>query len=203
MASGSKRDKRLERLAAKAKKAEEKKVRLIEEPSDSQKTPRYLSKSLEAEGLPRLPLPVSRVIGVRNGKQPHAEFVNLPMTWCASKSDVEGRWTWDEPRAWTDWEWESNVSPSLDQMRNGTWKDILYVQKAKARDGKVVPKHHAQEVSSLVKEARDRWLFLQLDEFEEAFRFRFGSTVRAWGIRVGGHFFLVWWERHHRIYPVG
>ncbi len=61
--------------------------------------------------------------------------------------------------------------------------------------------HHEQLVGTLVDEAQSRWLELGLEEFDTAFRFRLGNTKRFWGFIVEGHFFGVWWERCHRLYP--
>jgi uncharacterized phage-associated protein len=62
--------------------------------------------------------------------------------------------------------------------------------------------YYCQELITLVKEAQNRWIEIGLEEYDTAFRFRFANTVRAWGVRLEGHFYLVWWERHHKIYPV-
>jgi hypothetical protein len=124
------------------------------------------------------------------------------MTWCRTKSDVEGRWSWYEERLWTDEEWAIDILPSFKSLETSTWHEILYEHKVSAKRGKRVLKNHPQEIASLVEEAQSRWVDLGLDEFDTAFRFRFGGTVRAWGIKLQGHFFLIWWERNHKIYPV-
>lgn len=62
--------------------------------------------------------------------------------------------------------------------------------------------HHEQGVGSLLDEAQNRWLELGLEEFDTAFRFRLGGKRRFWGFRVQGHFFGVWWDREHSLYPV-
>ena len=49
--------------------------------------------------------------------------------------------------------------------------------------------------------AQRRWRDLEYEEFDVLFRFRLGNLKRAWGIVVQSHFFMVWWDRTHSIYP--
>lgn len=124
------------------------------------------------------------------------------LTWCTTISDVEGEWSWREQRCWTEDEWQTQILPSFNSLEKSTWSEILFEQKTPAKGGKSVSKHHPQELMTLVQEAQDRWIEVGLEEYDTAFRFRFANTVRAWGIKLQGHFYLVWWERYHRIYPV-
>ena len=124
------------------------------------------------------------------------------MTWCATQSDVHGAWSWGEARAWSEKEWAIDIQPRMAEMARLTWQNILNDQKVPAKGDKLVPKHHHQDVGSLVAEAQERWRQHNLDEYDTAFRFRFGGTLRAWGVRLRGHFYLVWWDRYHQIYPV-
>jgi hypothetical protein len=41
-----------------------------------------------------------------------------------------------------------------------------------------------------------------LAEFEELFRLRLGSNRRIWGVRIQHHFYMVWYERSHKICPI-
>ena len=116
-------------------------------------------------------------------------------------SDVEGVWSWGEPRAWTEDEWETQILRNFAELERLTWSEILFQQKTVAKGNKSVSKHHFQEIWTLVEEAQERWLEIGLEEYDTAFRFRFANTIRAWGIKLQGHFYLVWWERYHRIYP--
>lgn len=124
------------------------------------------------------------------------------LTWCTTHSDVKGEWTWHEARAWTAEEWESAISPSFKQLERSTWHELQFEHKVPARGGKHVARNHFQEVSTLIEEAQQRWLEIGLEEYDTAFRFRFGGTLRAWGVKLSGHFYLVWWERYHKLYPV-
>lgn len=124
------------------------------------------------------------------------------LTWCTTHSDIDGNWSWNESRAWTDDEWLNDIKPNFNALERNTWQELLHEHKVPARGGKHVPKNHPQEIHTLVTEAQSRWLELGLDQYDTAFRFRFGGTVRAWGIKLHGHFYLVWWERHHKVYPV-
>jgi hypothetical protein len=124
------------------------------------------------------------------------------LTWCTSHSDLDGEWSWREQRQWTEDEWKRKIYPSFSSLEKSTWHEILHEQKVSAKGGKRVPKNHQQEISTLLNEAKDRWISIGLEEYDTAFRFRFTGTIRAWGIKLGGHFYLVWWERKHKIYPV-
>lgn len=63
-------------------------------------------------------------------------------------------------------------------------------------------KHHYQEFGSVCKEARDRLAMLRHDErFEDLFRFRVGAKKRLWGFLLGSTFYVLWWDRKHRVYP--
>lgn len=125
------------------------------------------------------------------------------LTWCVTHADVEGEWSWNEGRAWTDEEWTGDISPAFKTLERSTWHELQHVHKVPAKGGRRVARNHFQEISSLVDEAQHRWMTRGLEEYDTAFRFRFGGTVRAWGIKLSGHFYLVWWERRHKIYPVG
>jgi hypothetical protein len=114
------------------------------------------------------------------------------------RGDVDGAWQWGEQRAWTEEEWNGVIAPAFRAFEALTWAGI-----EAQSSGSGHRMHHAQEVGSLVDEARYRWLELGLEEFDTAFRFRLGGTRRFWEFRLQGHFFGVWWDRHHNIYPVG
>lgn len=121
----------------------------------------------------------------------------LSMTWCARIADQEGEWSWREPRKWAEKEWEDDIIQTLDHLQGKTWSEIDDFS-----SGTGHKMHHGHEVSDLCKEARRRWKGLGYEEFD-VFRFRTGSKRRAWGIPLHGHFYLIWFERGHKIYPVG
>lgn len=124
------------------------------------------------------------------------------MTWCSSISDIEGTWSWIEPRKWSDDEWNDELLRELQPYTNETWASIAKMSTGNGKKGKRRVRHHPQEVSTLVAEAQQRWRVLHLDQYDTAYRFRLGGAKRAWGIQLGPHFYLVWFERYHKIYPV-
>ncbi|WP_416268404.1 hypothetical protein SD235_13560 [Burkholderia cepacia] len=166
-------------------------------------------KAIAAPPLPLVKGPKIAVIPAEAKKEaraivdPEASLFDLPMSWCTTQSDRVEKWSWDEPRDWTDEEFAADIQPAFQEMERLTWGVILNEHKVPAKGGRHVPKHHSQAVSSLCQEARDRWANLQLEQYDEAFRFRYGNKKRAWGIRLRDHFYLIWWERNHQIYPVG
>ncbi|MNN86263.1 hypothetical protein D3C81_2036640 [compost metagenome] len=60
--------------------------------------------------------------------------------------------------------------------------------------------HHDHQIVDLCDDAQLRWLELGYEQFDVIFRFRLGNTKRAWGLVVQAHFYLIWWERYHKIF---
>lgn len=124
------------------------------------------------------------------------------MSWCHTRSDVDGYWEWGEARAWTDEEWGQTIQPSLDQLKNSTWEEIEQMSSV-GKGQKRLRSHHWHEIREVATEAQLRWVALGLEEFDNLFRFRIGGQRRrAWGFVVQAHFHLVWWDRVHMIFPV-
>lgn len=122
------------------------------------------------------------------------------MTWCVSRKDCDGVWSWGEARAWTEAEWGGVIEPKFRHFSEKTWGELdKHVYGGKDRH----KMHHSHEISDIVPEAQARWLQRDLEEFETVFRFRLGAKQRAWGFILQAHFHLVWWDRAHQIYPVG
>jgi hypothetical protein len=63
--------------------------------------------------------------------------------------------------------------------------------------------HHDQDVSTIVDEAQEQIAKYYPDWGDQLFRFRVGDTERLWGYRYMGVFYAIWWDPHHKIYPVG
>lgn len=118
------------------------------------------------------------------------------MTWCARIADLEGQWSWGEMRGWTEAEWGSDISNGLNNLENLDWSEI---QNMNSDTGHLM--HHDHDVTTLRDEAVSRWFELEYDQFDTIFRFRLGNLRRAWGLEVQGHFYLIWYERNHLIYP--
>jgi len=119
------------------------------------------------------------------------------MTYCLTRKDHENNWSWAEPRAWTADEWANEIRPPLEHFANLTWGEIDAFA-----SGSGHKMHHSHEIADLVAEAQSRWIELDLEQFDTVFRFRMGGTKRAWGYVVQSHFHMVWWDRHHSLYPV-
>lgn len=198
----SKAQKRRLRQEEKAQAQKEKAVKLL-----------YGVENLATKTVKIAPIPELDLKIVKVQKQPdRTKSVYIPseekfsldcnLTWCITISDLEGEWSWKEQRRWTEEEWTTQIFHNFSSLEKSTWSEILYEHKTPAKGGKMVPKHHSQELNTLVKEAQTRWIEIGLEEYDTAFRFRFTGTIRAWGIKLQGHFYLIWWERYHEIYPV-
>lgn len=118
------------------------------------------------------------------------------VSWCVRRRDVDGAWTWGDARNWSDAEWNETIAPAFGEFEKLTWGEV---QGQVSGAGHLM--HHEQEISTIADEAQRRWLELDLEEFDTLFRFRLGNRRRFWGFVLEGHFFGVWWDRSHRIYP--
>jgi len=129
-------------------------------------------------------------------------YKNYYFSWSDTHSDVDGCWGWNEPRQWSDEEYTQTIKPNMDSYNNDSWNDVenkTYSGRQKYRS--LLNKY--QSVDSLCDEAQKRWVNLELlSQFEELFRFRLGSYKRIWGIRIQYHFYMVWYERCHKICPI-
>lgn len=123
-------------------------------------------------------------------------------SWCATEADKEGLWSWNEPRQWTDNEYHNTIKSHMDSYLNNPWHNVeIITYNGKGGHRKLLNK--SQPLNSICIEAQQRWSNLKLlEQFEELFRLRLGSNKRIWGIRIQHHFFLIWYERHHKICPL-
>lgn len=192
---GSKSEAREARKALKKQQFEESKDKLIEKVQDLDQ-PRYIV-AIDDMKSPAISPRVNQDKDKIPKATKDASRFNAMVTWCISNADLDGKWSWHELRKWSDDEWSGEIDPTFRDFSQKTWAKI-----DELASGSGHKMHHEQEVYSLIREARRRWKKLGLEEFETAFRFRLGGTKRAWGYIVQAHFFLVWWERHHKIYPV-
>lgn len=118
--------------------------------------------------------------------------------WRLSLLDLEftGTWSWSVDNAAL-----VGIVEFLTQMERLTWREIrLQMSGGERRRG---PKHKPIPVEHVVKEAQDRLRELQLDDFDELFRFRTGNMERLWGVLHGEPpvFYPIWWDPDHKICP--
>lgn len=194
---GRKAEQRQARQLAKVADFERVKGDLIRRLSTESERPR-VAQLPEAERLaPRIGVPIEQ-LAVPEQPRVAADGSRLAalVTWCVRRGDIEGARSWEEPRAWSQDEWHDFIAPAFGEFERLTWGEV---QKQASGEGHLM--HHDQPIASLVEEAQQRWLDLGLEEFDSAFRFRLGNTKRFWGFVVQGHFFGVWWDRHHSLYP--
>lgn len=121
-------------------------------------------------------------------------------SWCCSEADAEGSWSWNENRAWSDDESES-IKNHLNSYSNNPWETVE-IMTYNGKDGfrKLLNKY--QNLDSVCEEAQYRWLELEnISQFDRLFRLRSGTNRRVWGVRIEHHFYMVWYERHHKICP--
>lgn len=124
------------------------------------------------------------------------------LTWCITEADCDGIWSWQEPRQWTGKEYSDTIKPHFTGNENNTWKQIL-AQTYDGQDHKRLPLNKIQLIDTLCPEAQNRWF--QNDKlaiYDSSFRFRLGSSKRVWGVRLQAHYFVIWYERFHKICPI-
>lgn len=118
------------------------------------------------------------------------------VTWCCTKADLKDSWSWGEPRAWEQKEWEDIIYPPFKEFALLTWQEIDNHSSDSGHK-----KHHSHEVSDLRPEAQERWKQLDFEQYDTVFRFRIGNVERVWGFILQAHFHIIWWDRRHSIYP--
>lgn len=195
-----KQDSRQQKKLAKSLKQKEKSIRLVSAFIDSNIDSSPKIKCLpDVEKRPNVDAQLGSLSVPKQAKVVHdGSRFGFLMTWCARHADNIGNWPWGEARLWGDQEWEDTILTGLNSYEGLDWKEIHSMN---SDTGHLM--HHDHDISDLCNEAVDRWLELNLDQFEVVFRFRLGNKKRAWGIELQGHFYLIWYERDHKIYPVG
>ena len=193
---GNKRRERERRKALKQKDFETNKAAFIAKVNASQQ-PKILVEPIQNDS-PRIAPHLERAtksatknpVATKDGSR-----FDSKVTWCITKADQDGTWSWNEPRAWTENEWSEVIHPSFLEFERRNWGEIDDFS-----SGSEHKMHHSDDLDSLNTEAQKRWLALDLEQFDSVFRFRLGSTKRAWGYIAQAHFHMVWWERNHMIY---
>ncbi|MFG6110643.1 hypothetical protein [Stenotrophomonas nematodicola] len=197
---GSRRERREQRQALKADRFEQEKLRRISE-REPDKIPQVRASSSPlqeprlAPHLQRIKLGEAKISAKAQGA---SSRFNANVAWCETRADKLGDWTWGESRCWSDEEWTATIEPGKKNMCALTWSEV---DKMSSDGGHKM--HHGHEISDLAGEAQERWKELGYEEFgDSVFRFRVGGQkCRAWGYTVQAHFYMVWWEREHNIYP--
>lgn len=199
--SSLKAAKRAERQQAKREKA-----RQLVDKFSAQSTEKSIRYSIDIPECPKRPITLQErqvVLDKVPKINPKPGNYDSPMTWCPSLSDLEESWSWGELRQWSEEEWQSEILRELEGLRSQTWSEIARMTTGEAKRRKNRrKKHHPQPIADIASEAKKRWLELDLEQFETAYRFRLGGSKRAWGFQSGAHFYLVWYEREHNIYPL-
>ncbi len=118
------------------------------------------------------------------------------MTWTIERADVEGNWSWDQPRQWTEVEWQEVILPKLQSFSGLTWSELC-----NAVTGSGHHSHHSMETDIICEEAQYR--LVELDMYADSiFRFRLSNKRRLWGFRLATNFQIIWYDPEHNIYPV-
>ena len=190
------------RAARKAARAEKKAAKSIKLQADfKQENPSKEPKIVTLPDIEKRPKSEVDISTLQIPKQvrtaENGSRFGLKMTWCARKGDSNGTWSWGETRSWSETEWEGTILTGLNHLEGLDWQEI---HSHVSDTGHLM--HHDHDIGDIANEAVDRWIDLGFEEFYVIFRFRLGNKKRAWGIVLGPHFYMVWWERNHKIYDV-
>jgi hypothetical protein len=117
------------------------------------------------------------------------------MTWTRDSPDLEGEWSWGQPRRWEDATWAGAIEPKLREFSRLTWSEI---DKFSSDTGHRM--HHNMSIDAICDEAQDRLLEIEKC-FDPIFRFRLGNKRRLWGFRIVANFEILWFDPEHKIYP--
>lgn len=195
----NKRREREERKLAREQKKREKSVKLRSDfiEQNIEQTPKILYLP-DIEKLPKLDANLQDLDTPKQPKSNHnGSRFGYKMTWCARIADLEGAWSWGENRQWSDDEWKDQITQGLNSLEGLDWSELQSMT-----SDSMHLMHHSHDINDLCNEAVERWLERDLEQFDSPFRFRLGNKKRAWGVELHGHFYLVWYEREHNIYPV-
>jgi hypothetical protein len=86
----------------------------------------------------------------------------------------------------------------LAEMERLTWKEVRAQLTGGRRRG---AKHKYIPADHLCPTAQRRLGELELDDFDEMFRFRLGNFERLWGVIRDGVFYAIWWDPRHQVCP--
>lgn len=112
--------------------------------------------------------------------------------------EYEGTWSWRMINGET----TERIIAFLSEMERLSWKEIRgQITGGQRRRGS---KHKHIPVDHLAPDARARFDQLELDEFDEMFRFRLSGPERLWGVisdEIPRVFYPIWWDPEHKICP--
>jgi len=136
-----------------------------------------------------------------NFDKPLKSPINLPlqprfpmqMEWTDEKADLDGQWSWGQSRDWSGEIWTTKILPFLKQCECKTWQELEMEKSGKNK------KHKEYEISAICAEAQKRLVNIQMDDFDQIFRFGMGSKRRFYGFRIQHVFSALWWDEFHKI----
>ena len=110
------------------------------------------------------------------------------VAWRTGWMDHGGPWDWSNVEK----EKFVEILQKLGHWEQKTWAQIM------AEDP---TNQHDVEVPAMIKDAQDRLVEKNLDDYDSLFRFRFSGRERLWGVRAENIFYLLWWDPEHEVCP--
>ena len=134
---------------------------------------------------------------VRGGKRPAIapdrgveDQRGATFSWGFQNLDHGGPWSWFALEGQA----QRDVIGKLAEMEKRTWGEAAGSGSAGACKSVDIP-------SIPTREAHDRLLELDLDEYDHIWEIRLTGRQRIWGIRVQNVFRIVWWDPEHEVWP--
>ena len=116
------------------------------------------------------------------------------------KKDCDGTWSWGMSR---NWEEENEYKTKIEEFHknyhnNKSWGEAL--EETTGPPNKRRKKHVFYPLDRIIKEAHNRLVELNMDDFESIFRFRLSGKFRFFGCVIGNVFLVIWHYPNHEIY---
>lgn len=90
-----------------------------------------------------------------------------------------------------------DIIEKLRAFEGMTWGEIIGASGGRSHG----TNNHFNDVSSFCKAARDRLIYLRMEDYDRLFSIRLSGTKRLYGILEQGVFFIVWYDPDHEVYP--
>lgn len=118
--------------------------------------------------------------------------------------DRQGQWPWGVQRDWDPTPGNDHIDDFIKQYHQvKLWREV-FEETAVGKRAAIKKRHIPYSISDISPAAQKRLAELELDDFEEIFRFRMTSLERLYGFLLDdGKFLTVWYDPTHQIYPMG
>ena len=141
-------------------------------------------------------------VKIKEVKRPRTDLSNYPESsinenpvWKLGKIDFAGEWGFNNIDNGSTLK---NLHQKLKNFESMTWGEI---EKKRGKSGKL---NHFMTIDKISANAQERFEKIRLsEEYDTLYSFHLSGTERLWGIRENEIYYILWWDKHHTVYPVG